>query len=325
MATLFFSYSHVDELLRDQLEVHLSSLKRQGLISAWHDRRIVAGTEWKNEIDKNLEAAEVVLLLISPDFINSDYCFELEMKRAMERHQSGEAKVIPVILRPCDWHDLQFGKLQAVPKDGKAITTLPNIDQAFLDVVRAIKGALNDLGEVGKTVRPPVEPLRKIAGPLSVNAGGEGPPSPRSSNLRIKKQFTELDLDRFRQDGFEFISKFFENTMKELVDRNPGLDQRFQRIDATTFTAALYRNGEKVCKGSASVSDGMMGKNAIQYVMTDTPGRGSMNEAVYAKADDQTLYFESLGMQVFGNRDKEKLTAQGAAELFWELFVRPLQ
>ncbi len=98
--TLLFSYSHVDETLRDQLEVHLSALKRQDLISAWHDRRITGGSELGKSIDAHLESAEIILLLVSPDFIASDYCYDREMARAMERHEKGEAKVIPVILRP---------------------------------------------------------------------------------------------------------------------------------------------------------------------------------------------------------------------------------
>ena len=113
MSILFFSYSHADENLRDQLEKHLVALQRQGVISSWHDRRITAGTELADAIDGHLDAADVILLLISPDFIASDYCYDREMKRAMERHRTGDARVIPVILRPCDWKDLPFGTLLA--------------------------------------------------------------------------------------------------------------------------------------------------------------------------------------------------------------------
>ncbi|MGO9435248.1 MAG: toll/interleukin-1 receptor domain-containing protein [Terracidiphilus sp.] len=120
--TLFFSYSHVDESLRNQLEVHLSALKRQDLIATWHDRRITAGSEVGDAIDANLNTAQVVLLLVSSDFIASDYCYEREMARAIERHERGDARIIPVILRPCDWHDLPFGKLLAAPRDGKPVS-----------------------------------------------------------------------------------------------------------------------------------------------------------------------------------------------------------
>src|SRR5947209_333656 len=100
---VFFSYAHEDEKLRLGLEKQLISLKRQGLITGWHDRKIVPGTDWANEIDTHLNTASIILLLVSPDFIASEYCYSIEMQRAMERHKSGEAHVIPIILRPVDW------------------------------------------------------------------------------------------------------------------------------------------------------------------------------------------------------------------------------
>lgn len=319
MATLFFSYSHVDENLRDQLEIHLSALQRQGLISTWHDRRITGGTEFDTAIDEYLDAADIILLLVSPDFIASDYCYEREMNRALQRHSSGKARVIPVILRPCDWHDLPFGKLLATPTDGRAITKWPNMDEAFLKVVNSIKGAMKELGQraVGRTVSS--SPSESVE-PLDTPAEGRD----RTSNLRIKKVFSDLDKDGFRQKGFEYIAKFFENSMEELVNRNPGIDRRFRRIDGNRFSAALYRAGEKLCKGSVSVGGTSMGNEGIEYSMTDEPQHHGINEALYVKHDDQSLYFEALGMQSYGAR-REKLTMEGAAELFWAIFIRPLQ
>src|SRR5579871_1216010 len=136
---LFYSYSHKDEELRETLETHLSPLKRQGVIAGWHDRRISAGTEWADQIDEHLNSAQIILLLISADFLASDYCYDKEMTRAMERHEAGAARVIPIILRPCDWHGAPFGKLQALPKDAKPITDWSNRDAAFLDVAQGIR------------------------------------------------------------------------------------------------------------------------------------------------------------------------------------------
>ena len=146
MATILFSFPHKDEALRDHLEVALKTLQRQGLVEAWHDRRIVAGDPVDGRISKELERADVILLLVSPDFIASDYCYDLETRRAMERHQSGTARVIPVILRPCDWHPTPFGKLLTTPKDGKAVTTWPDQDVALLDVSQSIRSALHASG-----------------------------------------------------------------------------------------------------------------------------------------------------------------------------------
>jgi hypothetical protein len=188
VATLFFSYSHVDENLRDQLEIHLSSLRRQGLIDSWHDRRITAGHEFGPAIDAQIDTDDVILLLVSPDFIASDYCYQREMTRAMERHQSGKARVIPVILRPCDWHDLPFGKLLATPKDGKPITMWPNIDQAFLDVVTAIKNALKASEKPQKVARKNLQQQQGGARPQS-QSGPAICASQNSSRISTKTGF----------------------------------------------------------------------------------------------------------------------------------------
>lgn len=138
---VFFSYSHKDEDLRDALADHLSILKRQGAISAWYDREITAGTEWEGEISTHLQTANIILLLVSANFIASDYCYDVELTRAMERHEKGEARVIPVILRPVDWHGAPFGKLRPLPKNGEPITSKrwDSLDEAFLDVARGIR------------------------------------------------------------------------------------------------------------------------------------------------------------------------------------------
>jgi len=142
---VLISYSHRDDKLREALETHLSLLRRQGFISVWQDRRISAGAEWKEQINAHLDSAQVILLLVSPDFLASDYCYEVEVKRAIERHDVGTARVIPVILRSVDWHDAPFGKLQALPKDGKPILRWSDRDEAFRTVVAGIRGAVQEL------------------------------------------------------------------------------------------------------------------------------------------------------------------------------------
>jgi tetratricopeptide (TPR) repeat protein len=145
LVEIFYSYAHEDEKLCNELQKHLANLKRQGLITDWYDRDISAGTEWDDEIEEHLDSAKVILLLISPDFMNSDYSNEVEVKRAMERHEAGEARVIPIILRPVDWEGAPFSKLQGLPTDAKAITLWPNHDEAFLSVVKEIRKALKQL------------------------------------------------------------------------------------------------------------------------------------------------------------------------------------
>jgi TIR domain len=136
---IFFSYVHEDEALRDKLAKHLQVLQREGIIKVWHDRKITAGEDWKNKIDRHLESANIILLLISSDFLNSDYHYDIELKRALERHESKEARVIPVILRAVDLRGSPFEKLSALPENGKAITSWDNEDEAFTNVVKGLR------------------------------------------------------------------------------------------------------------------------------------------------------------------------------------------
>ncbi len=144
---LFFSYSHKDEPLRDELEKHLKILERQKIIANWHDRKILPGDEWDHQIDDNLKKADIILLLISADFIASRYCWEVEITVAMERHNAGEAVVIPVILRPVVWQNAPFGKLQFLPTDADPITSWTNQDDAFVNVTKGLRTCATELIE----------------------------------------------------------------------------------------------------------------------------------------------------------------------------------
>ena len=135
---LFYSYAHEDEKLRDKLEKHLTLLEREGVIRGWHDRKIGAGKEWQNEIDTHLDSSHIILLLVSPNFIASNYCWDVEVKRAMERHEIKEARVIPIILDYVDWESAPFAKLQALPKNAKPVKKWQNHDNAFLSVAEGI-------------------------------------------------------------------------------------------------------------------------------------------------------------------------------------------
>ena len=137
---IFFCYAHEDEPLLKQLKAHLSPLLREGLIDVWYDRDISAGTDWEQQIKEQLNTAQIVLLLVSPDFMNSDYCYGIEMKRALERHERGEARVIPVILRHIYWQGV-LGRLQALPKDALPVTDPDwhGIDRAFYNVTEGLR------------------------------------------------------------------------------------------------------------------------------------------------------------------------------------------
>jgi hypothetical protein len=137
---------------------------------------------------------------VSSDFLNSEYCYGIEMKRALERQREGSARVIPVILRPCDWQTSQLKGLLATPADGKPVIKFPIRDDAFLEITKAIRTAAE--AHAGGA-RPAPMPASAPASPSEPIAA-----APRSSNLRIRKTFTERDQDRFLEESFEFMARF---------------------------------------------------------------------------------------------------------------------
>jgi TIR domain len=141
----FVSYSHVDEPLKSDLLKHLEPLRHLNLIEVWYDRQIKAGDEWVKTISTNLEKADIILLLISIDFINSKYCYGTELERALELHASRKARVVPIILRSCLWSYTPFAKFQALPKDAKAVSTWTDRDEALMNVAEGIKQIADDL------------------------------------------------------------------------------------------------------------------------------------------------------------------------------------
>src|SRR5450755_2601649 len=142
---VFISYAHEDEALLERLHTHLSSLTQPGRITTWYDRELVAGSDWAGGIDAHLEQADIILLLVSADFIASRYCYQIEMTRALERHEAGQACVIPIALRPADWKDMPFASLHALPTDARPVTSWSNQDEAWVNVVAGIRRAIADL------------------------------------------------------------------------------------------------------------------------------------------------------------------------------------
>lgn len=136
---IFLSYAHEDEAMKIQLDRNLIMLKRSDKINVWQDRQILAGMEWDDAIAKELASADIILLLISVDFNNSQYIWDKELKIAMERHEKNEARVIPVILRTCDWGDMPYAKLQALPTGAKPISSFTDKDEAYTDVAKNIR------------------------------------------------------------------------------------------------------------------------------------------------------------------------------------------
>lgn len=147
----------------------------------------------------------------------------------------------------------------------------------------------------------------------------------RSSNLRLKKTFSDLDADIFLNKAFDYIAAYFEGSLAELSERNQGVDGRFQRIDAHTFEATIYRAGKKQAACSIHIGTSGLRGSSITY-SNDTTARGnSFNESLSVTFDDQELYLRSLGMANWSGSAPENLSLEGGAELLWSMLIRDLQ
>ncbi len=242
---IFYSYAHEDEPLRKELEKHLSSLKRQELITDWHDRDISAGAEWASEIDSNLNTAQIILLLISADFLASDYCYGIEMKRALERHDAHDACVIPIIARPVSMKGTPFSKLQALPTDGKAITKWSQRDEAFVDIVQGIRKVVDEMhaSQAKNTSLPSTPPAGKARPAIARSSAfpfNQPLPSSREFYGRVRER--ETLLNRTWQAASTSIvgprrigKTWLIHYLRQVAPQELGSNYRIGYLDATSF------------------------------------------------------------------------------------------
>jgi tetratricopeptide (TPR) repeat protein len=173
---VFLSYAHADEAHRKTLATHLSALEDEGLIVVWHDRKITGGREWAGAIDAALRRADIVLLLISADFLASDYCNDVELTEAIRRHDAAQARVVPVILRSCDWEHSRFARFNALPPDGVPVVEAEHPDQRFVAVAKGLRAIVAELTSPDAASTTP-NPTRSDASPATSSAPGAEAPS----------------------------------------------------------------------------------------------------------------------------------------------------
>ena len=339
----FCSYSHQDEPYKDLLLKHLSSLRRRGVIDVWHDRRLAAGDDIHGVIASELEQADIVLLLISPDFINSDYCFDRETRRALERHVAGECRVIPIIVRSCDWSDTPFAHLVAVPRDGVPVASWRDQDEAFTDVAKAIRKVAEDMRALKGHATAVSSHSQAVA--LTGSGAAESVLLSRamgavtqtkqpsrafdgmdlSAAVPVRKTFSDMEKDQFMEDAYEVIASTFEASLKGLEQRQSGMSGTFRRVDAVHFTAAIYRNGNAVARCKIWHGGGHSTLGGICYSTNMSAGDNSMNESLSLEQSKEGLFLKPLGMAHLGGKWTDaRLSPNDAAAYLWEVFTRPL-
>lgn len=319
MTTGFISYTHADTALKDQLVQHLAPLQREKLIDIWHDGLLRPGEHLDPTVQAALAASDLVILLVSAAFIASEYCYEQEMMRAFARQRDDKARVIAIILRPCQWKGVPVGDGQslsefvALPKDGKPVVSWLDTDTAFDNAVGAIRDMLKaDRPSSAHTIdRGTIKPQAAITTPPPVNA---------TNLLGIAAKPTDLDRDRFLREGFQTTAALFEQKLAELKASDPRIDTDFERIDSRSFAASAYLDGKRV--GQVSIwHGGDMWRNALCLSYdTATSTRNSMNDWLPIEDTPHGLAFGARNAMSHVRPDGP-LDAAGAAAYFWGNFV----
>ena len=306
----FISYSHRDAVALDRLHTHLAPLRSEGLIDAWFDREILAGGNIDAEIDKALEYCDVFLMLVSPDFLASDYCVNIEMERALERHNYDGAPVIPIIVEPCDWTSSPLGKFKALPRDGKSISEWPNQNSAYLDVVRELRRIL-------ETRRDTVSGAEHT--PLS--GGTQDTPSVAPS-YRIQKDFDEIDRSEFRETAFATIRDYFQQQI-DMINTIDDLRGRFVSYGSSSFGCTIVNRARLRNHGTAHITvhcgNSGIGFGDIYYAFSENAPSNSANGFFHIESDNYKLYLRSI---MGFNNEQEKFSPQSVAERLWTEFIQ---
>ena len=307
----FISYSHRDAWALERLHTHLAMLRREGKITAWYDREIVAGGNIDKEIGNHLEACALFLALVSPDFLASHYCYEEEMARAFERHNANEIRIVPIIVEPCDWKSSPLGNLKALPRDGKPIATWSNSNEAFMDIIAELRRVLTMLESIA-------EPGKAIADARRASTGGQ---------YRIKRSFDQIDRSDFRDQAFEEMRSYFESSC-DVLNTVDGVRGRFRPKDSPGFVCTIInQNIKSMYSGTAHITvykaTDFTAFGDIYYSFTENAHPNSMNGGFLIDSDDYDLFLKPLMWATFSDPgQQERLTTREAADLLWSEFIK---
>lgn len=308
MAKVFISYSHRDEKALDRLHVHLAMLKREGLVETWYDRQLFAGQEIDHEISANLRDSEIFIALTSPDFLASNYCYEQEMKTALDRHEAGSLIVIPVIIEACDWKTSPLGRLKALPKDGKPISTWTNEAVAYLDVITELRRVL------GK------KNFKNFVDQDAQSTKGASEISQSRKRYRIKKEFDSIDRAEFAKLAFDRIREYFQLSIDEINEIGEPLRALFENMNESAFTCTVLNKAGRNLE--ASITFHLQGKRSFGDIIYSFSHRAADNTANGQIQVGWDEYEQFLTMDAFGlSSQKERLSAEEAAEKIWHEYI----
>jgi DNA-directed RNA polymerase subunit RPC12/RpoP len=310
MSKAFVSYSHHDEKALQRLHTHLATLRREGKIIAWYDREILAGDHIDIIVGSSLVESEIFLALVSPDFLASNYCYEQEMTKALQRHAEGTLRVVPVILEPCDWKSTPLGKLKALPKDGKPISTWTNENIAYLDVVTELRRISSEQAQL------------KSNG-VREDGGSSSSSKRETKRYRIRKEFDSIDRDEFRQNAFLTIQNFFRHSVDELNDIDDSIRARFERMSDLAFSCTVLNKGNQNREAHVTVhadSEEAFGGD-ISYSFARRASANTANGFIRVEANEYDLHLRLENFSFSRDKDVKQLSAEQAADALWRDFT----
>lgn len=301
----FISYSHADERYLDRLHKHMAMLKRDGLLDAWSDHRILPGSVLGQAIDKQLAASGLFIALVSPDYLDSRYCYETEFQQALALAEADKIRIVPVIVEPCDWKASPFSGLLALPKDGKAIADWTNPNNAYLDVVQGLRRVIED--DAAQSAAAATRPALASSG--------------ATRRLKVRQEFDAIQRADFADQSFAVIRDYFRDCCAE-INTIDGLKARFEGMSEHAFTCTVVNRGMRQGRGEGHITvrndKGRQHFRDISYVYEAHASANTSNGSVRVEADEYNLY---LTLDSFGGRGEHKYDAKQVAENMWTTFV----
>ncbi|AZI22721.1 toll/interleukin-1 receptor domain-containing protein [Chryseobacterium taklimakanense] len=304
----FISYSHKDDHYLERLKVHLAPMRRDGIISEWTDHDILAGGDLDKTISEELYKSQIFIALVSPDYINSGYCYEIEFNTATQLKDAGKITIVPIIVEDCEWQKTPFGKLKALPKDGKAISTWPNENTAFLNVISEIR--------------------KLISAPVKVQAIQEIYQRPNQESTKrdyiVKKYFSEVDKHDFKVKSYDEILKFFKNSIADINSVDYVQAKLIKEGDGIFTTLLSNRaNGQnQYLTISTNGLQNMISDDLIyQFGAEINPSIIQMDQSFRILDDEFNMYWSKSRNYMFGRVEDKMYSAIDVANEIWDNFI----
>lgn len=304
-ASIFISYSHADERVLERLHKHMAMLQREGLVSTWYDRQIVPGSHVDQAITTQIDGADIFVAIVSPDYLASNYCYDREFARALERSERGELRIVSIIAEPCDWLSSPLQRFLALPKDGKPISEWTNANTAFLDIVNGLRRVVEEIARPTRDAprtESRTEPVRRV---------------------RLKRDFDVIERRQFADLTFDTLKAYFEAASQEIAVASDEIRTSFDSMSQKSFTCTIVNRAKKTAQEASITVHNTKGRSAfhdINYVYQAFAGENTSNGGIRVASDDYDLF---LSVEYFshGSGEASKLSPRQAAEWLWNRFV----